>query len=143
MAVSIVRDFNVSADKVVKLSDIRKRAKELYSENLGLGEKAWFYAVDKPLSVFKGLVESVKLVTNKDCKAQYQAANEDGSLGYYRDRDGAVYASVATIDHLVATVCQVRLGKAFNDKIHRLAAQAAVEAKDYSPQVDSGALRPL
>ncbi len=52
--------FSEAADKVVSMSELRKKTKAIYKAELSVGEKIYLNVVDKPASLLVGSVIAIK-----------------------------------------------------------------------------------
>jgi len=141
MSNALSAKYNVPADKVVSLKEVRARGKQLLKANLSLGEKAYLNVVDKPVSVVIGLTRGIKQVFNSRATcAKLIALNTDGTPGVYRGEKGA-YVTVATLEHLVQGSERYTLSKSLQAKITGAAVQAIQEARDYAADRAAGKLK--
>lgn len=111
--------FNLAADKVVAMSELKAKTNALYKTELTTGEKAFLYLVDKPASIVAGLVMAFS----------GKAASKSGA---YFDTDGLkMYVSGGYMNSVIDNA-PFTASKAFDAKTHELTAKAFDQCEDHS-----------
>jgi hypothetical protein len=136
-------EFNSQAQKIIKLSELKEKVKELYKTELSFGEKVLLNVLERPSTCLGAAAFTVRLALSEDMKQDFRRAAGDFSKGFYTDGNES-YINTGILPLLAENDAKFSLTKSLTEKTRQLDMKAVEQCKDYSDlyQLGQGKLKP-
>lgn len=123
---NVKSQFNVNAEKLVSVAELKQRVNTLYKQGLSTSEKIRLNVVHKPISAFQGIATAWAALRDTDETSVQIYRN------LYKDPFENGYMNGTAMNGLLKKSLSGKVNNAFQAKINRLSVQAFEECQDYS-----------
>lgn len=127
-------EFNGLSGKVVKLAEFKARSDGLRKAELSFLEKAR-YTLFRPLSLFLGYEEGLRIIFSKKARQDYRDATADGTIGHYKF-SGDFYIQSDAVFHAMRRIkthhpILVGFSGGLQNKLNGISVKALEECRDH------------